>query len=106
MGSSPGRSTLNIFYLFYVSVGVGRPDRGGVFQLWSNKCFVGCGFGVLVMNFDVAFEKAQRLICFFVPRLFEEKRRDKNWLSVLPSVRPSPYSSMYFVCATPTTVLF
>ena len=62
------------------------------------------------MNFDVAFEKAQRLICFFVPHLFEEKRRDKNWLSVLPSVRPSvrpsPYSSMYFVCATPTTVLF
>ena len=65
MGSPPGRSTLNRFYLFYVSVGVGRPDRGGVFQLWSDKCFAGCGFEVLVMNFDVAFEKAQRLICFF-----------------------------------------
>ena len=43
MGSPPGRSTLNRFYLFYVSVGVGRPYRGGVFQLWSDKCFVGCG---------------------------------------------------------------
>ena len=61
MGSPPGRSTLNRFYLFYVSVGVGRPYRGGVFQLWSDECFVGCGFEVLVMNFDIAFEKAQRL---------------------------------------------
>ena len=24
--------------------------------MWSNKCFVGCGFEVLVMNFDVAFD--------------------------------------------------
>ena len=65
MGSPPGRSTLNRFYLFYVSVGMGRPDRGGVFQLWSYKCFLCCGSKVLVINFDVAFEKVQRLICFF-----------------------------------------
>ena len=53
---------------------------------------------------------------FFVPRLFEEKRRDIVFgfpsfrlsfrPSVLPSVLPSPYRSMYLVCATPPTVLF
>ena len=28
------------------------------------------------------------------------------WLSILPSVLPSPYRSMYLMCATPPTVLF
>ena len=49
----------------YVSVSVWGPDRGGVFQLWSYKCFVCCGFKVLVMDFDVAFDKTQRSVCFF-----------------------------------------
>ena len=54
MGSPPGRSTLNRFYLFYVGVGVGRPYRGGVFQLWSDKCFVGCGFELFSYSVDRA----------------------------------------------------
>ena len=66
MGSPPGRSTLNRCHIlsFLCQCRCGE-TRGGVFQLWSYKCFVCCGSKVLVMNFDVAFEKAQRLICFF-----------------------------------------
>ena len=43
-----------------------------------------------------------------VRRLFEEKRRDIvfGFPSFRPSVLPSPYRSMYLVCATPPTVLF
>ena len=54
-------------------------------------------------------DKGKALI---VPRLFEEKRRDMVFgfpsfrPSVHPSVLPSPYRSMYLVCATPPTVLF
>ena len=37
------------------------------------------------------------------PRLFDEKRRDIVFGFVRPAVRPSPFSYMYLVCATPHT---
>ena len=43
MSGPPGCSALDSFYFVYITIGVGRPDSGGVFQQWSNKCFIGCG---------------------------------------------------------------
>ena len=76
------------------------------------------------INFQLVQAIGQLSSLFFVPRLFEEKRRDIVFgfpsfrpsvlptvrpsfrPSVRPSVLPSPYRSMYLVCATPPTVLF
>ena len=46
-------------------------------------------------------------VMIFCPPPFRRKAEGHSfWLSVLPSVLPSPYRSMYLVCATPPTVLF
>ena len=66
MDSPHGRSTLGRFYLVYINVSVWGPDRGGLFQPWSYKGFICCGFKVLIMDFDIAYKKPQHLICFLL----------------------------------------
>ena len=36
----PSCTSLNKFNFVNVLIGVRRPDRGGVFKLWSHECFI------------------------------------------------------------------
>ena len=43
---------------------MGIPNSRGIFQFWSDRCFIGMRFYIWRFNFKIPFQETQRLICF------------------------------------------